>query len=60
MEKTFVEMTNRELFTVLTGDRGIMAQVQLQNIIKEYLAAHTGDADLATMVEWAAENIKSD
>ena len=55
MEKTFVEMSNRELFTVLTGERGIMAQLQLQNAVRDYLAAHTEDADLVTMVRWAAE-----
>ena len=55
--KTFAEMSNRELFSVLTGNEGPMAQMQLQKIIKSYLAycKHHGDAhpdvDLQTMIK---------
>ena len=51
MEKTFAQMSNRELFCVLTGDRGIMAQMHLQNLVKDYLASHDDDPDLLTMVQ---------
>ena len=55
MDKTMSEMTNRELFCVLTGTEGVMAQLQLQNVIRLYIK-HTKlhdeerDADLQTMV----------
>ena len=48
--KTMYEMDNRELFCVLTGDRGVMAQMYLQEVVKEYLAGHQEEADLQTMV----------
>ena len=48
--KTMYEMDNRELFCVLTGDRGVMAQMYLQEVVKEYLASHKEEADLQTMV----------
>ncbi len=54
--KTFVEMTNRELFSVLTGNEGPMAQMQLQKVVKAYLAycrqhnCDHPDVDLHTMV----------
>jgi len=48
--KTMYEMDNRELFCVLTGDRGVMAQMYLQEVVKEYLAGHKEEADLQTMV----------
>ena len=59
MEKTFAQMSNRELFCVLTGDRGIMAQMYLQNLVKEYLASHDDDPDLATMVKITLEEKES-
>ena len=34
MEKAFTEMSSRELFLVLTGERGVVPQVYLQNIIR--------------------------
>ena len=48
--KTMLEMSNRELFCVLTGEKGVMAQMYLQNLIRDYLAQHEDDADLQTMV----------
>ena len=55
--KTFIEMNNRELFAVLAGNQGVMAQMELQNIVKAYLShcrrtdnAHP-DVDLQTMVK---------
>lgn len=52
MEKTMAEMNNRELFSVLTGSRGIMAQMMLQNVVKDYRRRNmTGTADLSTMVQ---------
>ena len=50
IEKTMYEMDNRELFCVLTGDRGVMAQMFLQEVVKEYLKGHKEEADLKTMV----------
>ena len=35
--KPFTEMTSTELFVILTGGRGVMQQMYLQNILKEYL-----------------------
>lgn len=49
--KPFIEMSNKELFCVLTGERGIMAQFELQKLVKAYLASHDKDVDLHTMVE---------
>lgn len=54
MEKPFTEMTSRELFLVLTGDRGVIPQMYLQNIIKEYLRDHEEPEDLPTMVKAVA------
>ena len=50
LDKTMYEMSNRELFCVLTGDRGVMAQMFLQNVVKEYLETYKEEADLQTMV----------
>ena len=58
MEKAFTEMSSRELFLVLTGERGVVPQVYLQNIIREYMADHGDDADLPTMVKVMAEKEK--
>ncbi len=52
MTKTFAEMNNNELFNVLTGGQGVMAQFQLQQIILAYRQEHKGSkADLMTMVQ---------
>ena len=48
--KTMYEMSNRESFCVLTGEKGVMAQMYLQNLIREYMAANTDEPDLQTMV----------
>ena len=58
MEKALTEMSSRELFLVLTGERGVVPQVYLQNIIREYMADHDDDADLPTMVKVMAEKEK--
>ncbi len=53
--KPFTEMTTRELFAVLTGDRGIVNQMNLQNIIRDYVHKYGDYADLVTMVRKMAE-----
>lgn len=54
--KSFLEMDNRELFCVLTGDRGVMAQMALQKIVKEYLAKNPkSEKNLVEMVRAVAE-----
>ena len=53
--KTMYDMDNRELFCVLTGDRGVLAQMYLQEVVKEYLAGHKEEADLRTMVRTVVE-----
>ncbi|MBP3868038.1 MAG: hypothetical protein J6D38_02900 [Solobacterium sp.] len=53
--KPFTEMTSTELFVILTGGRGVMQQMYLQNILKEYLTKHKDMADLVTMVHVVAE-----
>ncbi len=57
MTKTLSEMNNTELFNVLAGGRGIMAQFQLQQIILAYRQTHKGTkADLMTMVQDYLQN----
>ena len=51
----FTEMTSTELFIILTGGRGVMQQMYLQNILKEYLKKHKDTSDLVTMVQAVAE-----
>ena len=56
----FSGMSNRELFCVLTGDYGVLAQSQLQDIIKMYLKYSkkhklTEETDLKTMVRECLE-----
>ena len=52
MEKTMAEMNNKELFSVLTGSRGIVPQMLLQNIIRTYRKGRmNANADLRTMVQ---------
>ena len=58
--ETLLNMNNRELFCVLTGDRGVLLQAKLQNIIRMHMKftdeKHlTGDVDLKTMVTEYAE-----
>ena len=53
--KPFTEMTSTELFVILTGGRGVMQQMYLQNILKEYLTKHKDMADLVTMVHEVGE-----
>ena len=53
--KPFTEMDSKELFIILTGGEGIMPQMNLQNIIKEYVERHHDTADLVTMVQTVAK-----
>ena len=53
--KPFTEMTSRELFVILTGGQGVMRQMYLQNILKEYLNRYGDTTDLVTMVRTVAE-----
>ena len=48
-------MDSKELFIILTGGKGIMPQMNLQNIIKEYVEKHHDTADLVTMVHTVAK-----
>ena len=59
-EKTMLEMSNRELFCVLTGDKGVMAQMQLQNVIRKYMSEHSEEADLRTMLRTVMEEEAAD
>ncbi|MBR2781121.1 MAG: hypothetical protein IKD81_06885 [Eubacteriaceae bacterium] len=58
--KSFAQMNARELFLVLTGDKGIMAQTHLQKIIREYLARYTEMSDLESMVRIILEDRKKE
>ena len=60
MDKVFSEMSNRELFDVLTGGQGPMPQLYLQDIVKDYLESHPDDADLQAMVRYAIEKGKKE
>ena len=51
----FTEMTSTELFIILTGGRGVMQQMYLQSILKEYIKKHKDTSDLVTMVQSVAE-----
>lgn len=54
--KPLTEMTNRELFCVLTGDRGVVQQAMLQNLIRDYKNKYPekvgtfGEMDLSAIV----------
>ena len=51
MEKAMMEMSNTELFGVLTGSKGVMQQMYMQNAIKAYRKANGSQkADLRTML----------
>ena len=52
--KPFTEMTSTELFIILTGGRGVMQQMYLQNVLKEYLQKYKDTSDLVTMVHAVA------
>jgi hypothetical protein len=52
--KPFTEMTSTELFVILTGGRGVMPQMYLQDVLKEYLKKHKDTSDLVTMVHAVA------
>ncbi len=61
--KALTEMNNRELFCVLTGDKGVLPQAQLQDIIHRYKrkyperAGKFGEMDLSAIVaEMTAES----
>ena len=58
--RDFGEMDARELFLVLTGDRGIIEQTRLQKIIREYLARYTDMSDLESMVRTVLEDRKKE
>lgn len=54
--KSFLEMSGTELFCVLTGDQGVMAQMALQKIIKAFMKKYPGrEENLKTMVQIMAE-----
>ncbi len=53
-QRKLLEMDNRELFCVLTGDRGPIAQALLQNLVRKYRAENGKDADLKTIVQTIA------
>ncbi len=51
MTETLRNMNDQELFCVLTGSRGIMAQTYLRELILDYRALHGGrTTGLKTMV----------
>ena len=51
MEKTLSEMNNRELFSVLSGSRGIMPQMMLRKVVLAYRKRRqNSNVDLMTMV----------
>ena len=54
----FTEMTAEELFVVLTGGNGIIAQVNLQEIVEEYREKYGEITDLVTMVHKMADETK--
>ena len=55
--KALTEMDNRELFCVLTGDRGVVPQAMLQNMIRAYKQKYPervgqiGEVDLSAIVK---------
>ena len=48
--ESFLSMDDRELFLVLTGERGIVPQMYLKEAAEEYKKTIGGNADLKTMV----------
>lgn len=56
-QKPFTEMTNQELFSVLTGERGVVAQAQLHRVLNRYRAKHhVLDKDMVSMVKEIMED----
>ena len=51
MTEMLSRMNDRELFCVLTGSRGIMAQARLRGIIRAYRSLGGPDASLSQMVQ---------
>lgn len=50
-KRPFVDMNNHELFCVLAGDYGVIAQTQLHRVLNKYRAKHHKlDSDLNAMV----------
>ncbi len=45
----FTQMSPEELFVVLAGGEGVMAQLSLQEIVDEYKKRHGEITDLVTM-----------
>lgn len=58
--QVFLDMDNRELFCVLAGDRGVVAQARLRGIVQSYREAHGRDADLRSMVRAVLGEQKTD
>lgn len=58
VKKPFTEMTAEELFVVLTGGEGMIAEVNLQEIVEEYRKKHGDITDLVTMVHKVADETK--
>jgi hypothetical protein len=54
----FTQMTTEELFVVLTGGNGIMAQISLQDIVEDYRKKYGEISDLVTMVHKMADETK--
>lgn len=51
-QKPFLAMDASELFSVLTGDHGVIAQAQLHRVLNKYRAKHHKlDQDIKSMVE---------
>ena len=49
--KDFSEMTNTELFSTLTGGKGVLRQAQLQNILSKTREANGERASKMTLAE---------
>ena len=65
MDKKIEDMTNRELFCVLTGTEGVLEQARLQRVVRLYirhsqLHGEERDKDLRTMVREYLEGVYDD
>ncbi len=65
MDKAISEMSNRELFCVLTGTEGVLEQARLQKIVRLYirhskLHGEERDKDLRTMVREYMDGVYDD
>lgn len=56
MTEMLRKMNDQELFCVLTGSQGIMAQTRLREILGAYRAAHGKTAGLREMVQAMTES----